>query len=61
MPANRRIRVVLAVDVDPEAWREVYGLEAPDLADDVRSYVAQTMRDSGAADEKAITWVGVMP
>lgn len=54
-----RVRVELIVDVDPVAWRLLYGdeLTGAALREDVRAYTAAQAQDSSAADEGAIRMV----
>lgn len=50
-----KVRVVLSVDVDPEAWALIYGTAPEDIASDVHTYVVGQVQGSAAADEGAIT------
>lgn len=55
-----RVRVEMTVEVDPGAWRAVYGNRGDDLNQvrrDVKDYVMTCITDSGASDERAIVSV----
>lgn len=55
-----RVRVVLDIDVDTSNWELAYGVGAQDdLARDVTTYVAETIRNSAAGEEGAIVNVRV--
>ena len=51
-----KVRCVITVEVDPEAWELTYG--SPDgvsLRQDVRDYITAHVQGSAAADEGCIT------
>lgn len=54
-----KIRVVLTVQVDPDAWNLIYDTAIDELRTDVRDYAAEQLRHSAAAYESAITSVKV--
>ena len=47
-----KVRVTLSLEVDPAAWRDLYG--ADDIRADVQRYVANQVAQSAAADAGAI-------
>lgn len=56
----RSIRLVLSIDIDEAAWREMYAddnTRVRELRDQVRQHVANDVRMSTAAEAGAITEV----
>ena len=49
-----KVRVVLTVEVDAEAWEAIYDTAREDLREDVKTYVLSQVQGSAAADEGAI-------
>lgn len=41
-----KIRVVVTVDVDTDAWAAEYGMDKDDVRDDVKAYVTALVNDS---------------
>jgi hypothetical protein len=56
-----KVRVSLTIDVDREAWLNIYGRgeTAAEIREDVRSYVLEYVQGSAASDEGAIVGVKV--
>ena len=56
-PKRMRVRVVLSVEIDPEAWEALYGTGATGqlLREDVRVYCEAQVYGSAAREEGAIT------
>jgi hypothetical protein len=54
-----KVRVVITVEVDPDAWEETYGTDRRDLRRDVRDHVLNDIAESAAAYEGAIISVNV--
>jgi hypothetical protein len=40
-----KVRIVLTVDVDPEAWANEYGVDRSEVREDVKRYVGTSMHD----------------
>lgn len=55
-----KIRVTLSLEVDPKIWDDLYSVELPDeIRLDVKSYIANDVQSSAAADAGAIKVVRV--
>jgi hypothetical protein len=52
------VGVELSVEVDADAWRDLYGGETiKDVRESLREYARLALRDSGAAEDGAILGV----
>ena len=56
MTNTMKVRITLTIDVDREAWSDIYGNgdAATEVREDVRSYVLEQIHQSAAADEGGI-------
>ena len=52
-----KIRVALTIEVDLEAWEEIYGVPPREARADVKLFVLGCVQGSAAANEGAITAV----
>ncbi len=52
-----KIRVALTIEVDLEAWEDIYGVNPREARADVKRYVLGCVQGSAAADAGAITAV----
>ncbi len=60
MTNTTKVRVSLTLDIDRDAWYDIYGVEGvAALREDVRTYVLSLVQNSAASDEGGITDVRV--
>lgn len=59
--ATIKVRVILSLEVDTEAWDTIYGTgtDAGVVREDVKTYVGQRVQGSAAHDEGGIVTVAV--
>lgn len=46
-----RMTVTLTLDVDTDAWTQVYGIDGVDVSDDVHTYILEAATYTGATAE----------
>ncbi|MFI0814067.1 hypothetical protein ACH4TX_27940 [Streptomyces sp. NPDC021098] len=52
-----RVRIVIALDVDPDAWAREYGVARPDVRTDVKAYFEEHAHQSYPVAEEIVTWL----
>ncbi len=46
-----KIRLTYTVDVDPEMWKQAFGIDRSELREDVHAYFRNLIQQSAASEE----------
>jgi hypothetical protein len=54
MAKKMKLKVVVELDVDREAWADEYGIDPSEVVDDLRMYLMHMIQDSYPASERMV-------